>query len=221
MKISFFEIQNWEKTILQKSLKGHSLKFFEEPISQYNIKQIKQTEVLSVFVNSTVDKLTISSLSKLKLIITRSTGFDHIDTDEAKKRKIQVCNMPAYGENTVAEHAFALILALSRKIHESHLRRLTGDFSLEGLKGFDLEGKTIGVIGAGNIGKHVIRIARGFNMKVIALAHHPDEFLAEQLNLSYVPLPTLLKKSDIITIHIPYCKENHHFINKKSLDQMK
>lgn len=197
------------------------MKFFNEPLTEENVRQVKDIEVLSVFLNSNITKKIFGKLPKLKLIVTRSTGFDHIDLNEAKKRKVMVCNRPVYGENTVAEHTFALILALSRKVHKSYLRAQQNDFSMEGLEGFDLEGKTIGVVGAGNIGKHVIRIAKGFNMKVIVHDLHPDKFLAEEMDFQYVSFETILKKSDIVTIHIPYNKNNHHLFNKNVFGKMK
>ncbi len=139
-----------------------------------------------------------------------STGFDHIDLAECRKRKIKVANVPYYGENTVAEHTFALILSLSRNIHRAYIRALRGDHSIEGLKGFDLKGKTLGVIGAGHIGLHVIRIAKSFGMNVLAYDTRENRFLAEVLDFQYVPLEFLLKKSDIITLHVPYNKNTHH-----------
>ncbi|MBI2451926.1 hydroxyacid dehydrogenase [Candidatus Pacearchaeota archaeon] len=221
MKISFFEIQGWEKPILKKILKGHSLNFFKEPLSINNINQAKNSDVISIFIYSKINKQILSKLPKLKLITTRSTGFDHIDLTECRKRKILLYNVPAYGENTVAEHTFALLLALSRKIHQSYLRTIRNDFSIGGLKGFDLKGKTLGVLGVGRIGKHVVRIARGFEMNVLASDPHPDNFLAEELNFKYVSFQGLLKKSDIVTLHIPYTKENHHLFNKKNFNMMK
>jgi D-lactate dehydrogenase len=221
MKAAFFEIREWEKRVVKKELKGFSLKFFKEELNEENVKKIKDVEIVSVFLGSKINKKIIKSIPKLKLIVTRSTGYDHVDIREAKRKKIVVCNRPRYGENTVAEHTFALILALSRKVHKSYLRSLVGDFSIEGLKGFDLDGKTLGVLGTGRIGKHVIRIARGFNMKILACSHSEDSFLAEQLNFKYVKFNELLKKSDIITIHVPYRKENRHLINSRAFRKMK
>lgn len=221
MRITFFEIQNWEKTILKKKLKKHSLRFFREPINESHLSKIKDTEILSVFIYSKIDGKILKKLPKLKLVITRSTGFDHIDLKAAKKRKIKVCNRPNYGDNTVAEHTFALILALSRKIHKAYIRAKKDDFTIEGLKGFDLEGKTLGVIGTGRIGKHVIRIAKGFDMKVLACDKFPDKSFANQLNFTYISLNQLLKQSDVVTLHIPLLKETKHLINSARLKQMK
>ena len=221
MKITFFEIQGWETPTLKKDLKKHSLTFIKEPLTLENINEARNSDIISIFIYSKLTQEILKHLSKLKLIATRSTGFDHINIEECRKRKIAIYNVPSYGENTVAEHTFALILALSRNVHKSYVRKLNKDYSIEGLKGFDLKGKTLGVVGAGKIGKHVIRIARGFDMKVLVTDRHQDDFLAEELNFKYVSLKELLKNSDIITFHIPYVKENYHLINKKTLKNMK
>lgn len=221
MKITFFEIKEWEKEILKNAFKGHTLNFFDGPLTANNLSKIKDSEIVSVFIHSKIDGKVLASLKKLKMIVTRSTGFNHLDIKECKKRKVSVFNIPTYGENTVAEHTFALILALSRNVHKSYLRNLNRNYSIEGLQGFDLKGKTLGVVGAGNIGKHVIRIARGFEMDVLVYDRHPDEFLAEQLNFRYASMNSLLNGSDIITLHIPYSKENYHLINNKAISKMK
>lgn len=221
MKIAFFEIKGWEKNYLKKRLKDHILEFYNEPLSLENVQEIQNFDIVSVFIYSKINKQIIEKLPKLKLIVTRSTGFDHIDVKECKKRKITVCNVPFYGENTVAEHTFALILSLSRNIHKSYMRTIRSDFSIEGLKGFDLKGKTLGVIGAGRIGLHVIRMAKGFGMNVLTYDINQDRFLAEVLGFEYVSLEYLLKKSDIITLHIPYNKKTHHLINKDTIKLIK
>ena len=221
MKIGFFEIKDWEKKILKRRLKNFSLEFYPFALEESNWKIAKKFNVISVFIYSRINKEVISSLPSLKLITPRSTGFDHIDLKEAKKRKISVCNVPFYGENTVAEHTFALILSLSRNVHKSYLRTLRGDFSIEGLKGFDLKDKTLGVIGAGHIGLHVIRIAKGFGMRVLAFDVHQNKFLAEVLGFRYVSLEHLLKNSHIITLHVPYNKFTHHLINRENINLIK
>lgn len=220
-KIAFFEIKGWEKKYLKKRLKEHSLDFFNEPLSSENADRIKKFDIVSVFIYSKVDKQIIQKLPKLKLIATRSTGFDHIDLKASKQRKLTVCNVPFYGENTVAEHTFALILSLSRNIHKSYIRTLRSDFSIEGLKGFDLKRKTLGVIGAGHIGLHVIRMAKGFGMEVLTYDVHQDNFLAEVLGFKYASLEQVLKESDIITLHIPYNKSTHHLLNKDRIKLIK
>ena len=221
MKIAFFAINDWEITLLKKRLKGHSLSFFNYPLTTENLVKKQNYDVVSVFISSKIDKAVLKKLPKLKFISTRSTGFDHINMGDCRKKKIAVANVPYYGENTVAEHTFALILALSRNVHKAYVRGLRDDHSIEGLKGFDLAKKTIGVIGAGNIGLHVIRIAKGFGMEVLATDTNQDNFLAEVLGFRYTSLKNLLAKSDIITIHTPYNKSTHHLINKSNIKYIK
>jgi D-lactate dehydrogenase len=179
-------------------------------------------EILSVFVDSVVDKDLIAKMPNLKFIATRSTGFDHVDLAAAAARGITVSNVPSYGENTVAEFAFALLLALSRKIPQAYERvRETGSFSFDGLEGFDLAGKTLGVIGTGRIGKHSIRIGNGFGMKVLGFDAHPDPKLAAELNFTYGSLESVLAASDVVTLHVPYMKETHHLMDEKAFAVIK
>jgi D-lactate dehydrogenase len=221
MKIAFFEIKGWEKKFLKNNLKGYSLEFFSQPLSMKNVKKAKDFSVVSVFIYSKINKNILKKLPKLKLITTRSTGFDHINLKECRKRKIIVCNVPYYGENTVAEHTFGLILSLSRHIHKSYVRTLRGNFSIEGLTGFDLKGKTMGIVGGGHIGLHVARMARGFGMNVLVYDIKKQNFLAEVIGFKYMPLDGLLKESDIISLHVPYNKHTHHLINKKNIKKIK
>ncbi len=221
MHIAFFEIQPWEQATLEERFAGHKLSFFDRTLETTDLEALQECEVLSVFIYSQIDAATIKKLPHLKLIVTRSTGFDHIDLEAAAARNILVSNVPSYGENTVAEHTFSLILALSRNIHKSHVRRLNNDFSIEGLEGFDLKGKTIGVVGAGKIGLHVIKIAKGFGMEVLAYDAFENRFLAEVLDFTYVPLQKLFASSDIISLHTPYNKETHHLINEQNISLLK
>lgn len=221
MEIAFFEVKGWEKKHLRKSLEGHSLEFYSKPLNLNNVNKVKDVKIISVFIYSKINKKILSRLPKLKLITTRSTGFDHIDLKECKKRKILVCNVPYYGENTVAEHTFALILSLSRHVHKSYVRTLRDDFSIEGLTGFDLKGKTMGIVGGGHIGMHVARMARGFGMNVLVYDIHKQGFLAEVIGFKYAPLDELLKNSDIISLHVPYNKHTHHIINKDNIKKIK
>ena len=186
------------------------------------LRQVGQCSVLSPFIHSRLDASALNGLPSLKLIATRSTGYDHIDVDHCRAHGITVCNVPVYGDNTVAEHTFALILALSRKVIQAHTRVRRGDFSLEGLQGFDLRDRTLGVVGTGHIGVHVIRIARGFMMKVIALDARPDKRLADALDFSYVEsLDELLRASDIVTLHVPLIPATRHLINRENIFWMK
>ena len=221
MEIALFEITDWEIDVLKKTLPKHKLHFFKTPVTESEISDIKNCEIISTFIYSKVDSKIISQLPNLKFIETRSTGFNHIDLEECKKRKIIVSNVPSYGENTVAEHAFALILSISRKIYKSYMRTMAEDYSIEGLEGFDLKGKKIGVVGTGRIGKHMIRIAQGFEMTVLGFDAYPDKTLNKLEGFSYVSLDKLLKESDIITLHVPFTKENYHLIDEKAFAKMK
>jgi len=220
-KVVFFEIKGWEKKYIRRRLKGFKVDFFAAPLGEDNVEFCQTADIVSIFIYSRLSAKVLSKLKKLKFIATRSTGFDHIDIKEAKKRKFSVANVPFYGENTVAEHTFALILSLSRNVHKSYLRTLRSDFSIEGLRGFDLKGRTIGVVGAGHIGMHVIRIAKGFGMEVLAYDLYKNTFLEEVLGFQYTSLEEILKKSDIISLHLPYNQHTHHIINKKNINLIK
>ncbi|MBD3362970.1 hydroxyacid dehydrogenase [Candidatus Dojkabacteria bacterium] len=221
MKIVFFEIQDWEKEIIQRQFPDLELEFFKEPLTQHSIEKLKATDILSVFIYSKITRQMIHQLPNLKFITTRSTGFDHIDLEACRDNNIQVGNVPYYGENTVAEHTFGLILSLSRNIHKSYVRVQRNNFSTEGLKGFDLKDKTIGVIGTGRIGLHVIRMAGGFGMDILAYDINQDGFLAEVLGFEYVGLDEILKNSDVVTLHVPYNKHTHHMINQNNINKFK
>jgi len=221
MKIAFFEIHEWEKEILKKRLKNHNLLFYSTPLTKGHLNDIKECEVISVFIYSKIDCSILEKLPNLKLVVTRSTGYNHIDCRYCYKNKIKICNIPYYGENTVAEHTFALILGLSRKIYKSYLKTMANDFSISGLDGFDLKGKTLGVVGTGHIGKHVLRIAKGFEMKTLGFDRHQDSKLAKKLGFRYSSLRNLLKNSDIVSLHLPLTKETNHIINKSSIKLMK
>jgi D-lactate dehydrogenase len=219
-----FSKRQRQKSLFSKKntfLKRHRLGLHSEEIYADILKEIKPCEVISVFIYSKTTKDLIQKLPKLRLIATRSTGFDHIDMKACKAKGVKVANVPHYGENTVAEHTFALILSLSRNIHKAFIRTTHVDFSLEGLQGFDLKGKTIGIVGTGRIGLHVIRMAKGFGMKVLAFDVKKDSFLSEVLDFEYVPLETLLKSSDIISLHRPYNEKTHHLINRERIHRIK
>lgn len=221
MKILYYYNEEWEKDYINKTLTGHEITFVQGRV-QDTPPPITDAEVLSVFVNSAVTSETISALPSLKLIATRSTGFDHIDRAFAKEKGVQIASVPTYGENTVAEFAFALLLALSRRIYDSYDRVLrTGSFSQENLRGFDLKGKTIGVVGTGHIGLNSIRIAGGFGMKVIAFDVHQNADAARDFNFTYVDFDELLAQSDVITLHAPYNEHTHHMINRGNMEKIK
>ena len=220
--VAIFEANSKEKRYLKKLFnKNFEVSFFAEPLNEKNAHLVKDVEVVSPFIYSEITGKVIKGAKKLKIIATRSTGFNHIDIQTAKANNVSVSNVPYYGENTVAEHTFALILALSRNLHKAYVRTIRNDFALEGLQGFDLKGKTLGVIGAGSIGVHVIKIAKGFGMKVIASDAKANHILTELLDFKYVSLNELLSSSDIITLHCPYNTHTHHLINMNNIDTIK
>ena len=210
MNIAFFETEDWEEEYFKQKLSGHSLTFHpgEGPA------QAKEAEIVCNFIGFPLNQENLKDFPKLKYVTTRSTGYDHIDTKACQEKGVLVSNVPTYGENTVAEFAFALILALARKLYPAIKRvREEGHFSTLGLRGFDLRGKTLGVVGAGHIGMHVVRMAKGFEMNVLAYDPHPNQPLAQQYSFEYASLNDLLKKSDIVTLHVPYLPATHHLIN--------
>lgn len=221
MKIAFFEVNDFEKEYFKNNIQNHELLFFDKPLQKENIASISDIESLVIFIYSHVTKDILDQLPSLKFISTMSTGFDHIDTVECNKKKIIISNVSTYGEITVAEHAFALLFTISRRIIESHVRVAEGAFSPEGLTGFDLYGKTLGVIGVGNIGAHVIRIAKGIGMEVLGYKRTPDPKLEADLGFRIVDMDELLEKSDIITLHLPYSKDTHHFLGENQFAKMK
>jgi D-lactate dehydrogenase len=219
-KIGFFEAENGRAGITQRLENYGDPSFYAEPLNK-RLPEIPELDVVSVFIRSKVDAAVLDRLPNLKLLATRSTGYDHIDIEEAQRRGVAVANVPIYGENTVAEHTFALILSLTRNIHRAHIRTMRSDFSLEGLRGFDLKGKTLGVVGAGHIGLHVVKMAKGFGMKVLAFDVQRNPFLAEVMGFDYASFDELLAASDIVTLHAPYNPATHHLIDRGALEKMK
>lgn len=219
-KIVFVEMQPGEEEYLSLRLPGVD-SYLDCSLHDCPLELFSDTEILAVFVHSKVTRELLERMPKLRFVAARATGFDQIDLTACAERGIPVSNVPRYGENTVAEHTFGLILSLSRQIHKAYQRTVAGDFSLQGLEGFDLKGKTLGVVGAGSIGLHVIRIAKGFGMQVIAYDVLPNELIAEVLGFEYQPLETLLANSDIITLHAPYMPATHHMINANTIKLIK
>lgn len=222
MKIVIFETTPEDQAGLAPMLTGQAVTFVTEKLSLDSVELAKDAEVVSVFVNSEVRKDVIDALPNLKCINTRSTGFDHVEVAYAESKGISVCYVPSYGSHTVAEFAFGLILTLSRKIFDAHHQlREGGNFNLAKLKGFDLFGKTIGIIGTGRIGQNVVKIAHGFGMKILAFDLFPKEELAQEIGFKYVSLDDLLKNSDVVTVHVPYTKETFHLLNSGNLMNIK
>lgn len=223
MKLAYYEVKAEDKNQLATTLPQLEIVSFPAHLDTDHLpEKAVDINLLSVFVDSRISTAVLDALPNLKLITTRSTGYDHIDLVACKQRNITVCNVPSYGENTVAEHAFALILALSRKIFQSYERTEKMDFNRDGLEGFDLQGKTLGVIGCGAIGRHSIRIGKGFGMEIIAYDVRLDQALAKQIGFTWADsVDAVLKQSEVITLHTPYLPKTHHLINMENIKLIK
>ncbi len=219
MKIVFFEVQQWEEELLKNSFPNAVL--IKDKLSDENISKYIDAEIISTFIYSKITKNIIDKFLNLKYISTRSTGFDNIDLQACKNKNIKISNVPEYGSSTVAEFTFALLLNLTRKVFQSVNQAKQLDFNHQSIEGIDLDGKTIGILGLGKIGKHVLQIAKGFNMKILVFSHKKDLDLAKEMNFEYTDLDTLLAKSDVITLHLPLTDKTHHIINKNNILKFK
>jgi D-lactate dehydrogenase len=229
-KVVFFEVTDRDKKYLQGIFRKDErfvgkvdVKFFEETLDNAFSKfdDLADTTIIATFIYSKVTAEVIDKFPLLKAIMTMSTGYDHIDKEYCKQKNISVHNVPAYGENTVAEHTFALILNLSRKICESNQRVKSLSFSPRGLEGFDLKGKTIGIVGMGRIGMHVARIAKGFDMNVVSYDPYPKREIGELIGFEFVDFEKLLKVSNIVSLHCVYNTATHHLINTENIRTFK
>lgn len=217
MNIVCFEIEDWESRTLGDFLGGHDVVMDRNKIDVHNANQYESAHIISCFIYSDLSRPVLEKLKNLKLIATRSTGTDHIDLDYCHDHGIAVVNVPAYGEHTVAEHVFALLLSLSRHIPQAVRRTRDGDFSFSGLCGFDLYGKTLGLVGTGAIGAHVGRIAVGFGMNVLGYDINPS---ASDV-FTKVGFDQLLFESDIISLHVPGTPQTRHMLSEKEFAMMR
>ncbi|GEC73528.1 D-lactate dehydrogenase [Flavobacterium flevense] len=223
-KIAFFSTQAYDKVFFEKYNVdyGYELDFFDTPLNEQTAKLINNTDVICVFVNDVVNASVIKQLAerKVRIIALRCAGFNNVDLEAAKKYNLKVCRVPAYSPEAVAEHAMAMILTLNRKTHKAYNRVREQNFSLNGLLGFDLHGKTVGIIGTGNIGKAFAKIVTGFGCKVLAFDIITDAEM-EKAGVTFVSLETIFKESDIISLHCPLNEKTKHLIDEKSLSMMK
>lgn len=223
MKIAFFSSKNYDKTSFNAVNNGHhEFEFFEEHLNSRNAFLAEGFDAVCVFVNDKVNSTAIAALDKLgvKIIAFRSAGFNNLNMVAAKNAGMKVVRVPAYSPQAVAEHAVALILTLNRKIHKAYNRVRENNFSIENLTGFDLNGKTVGVIGTGLIGKTFCKIMLGFGCTVVAHDVYPNNEL-QNSGVTYLSLDSLLQQSDIVSLHCPLLPETNHIINKSSLSKMK
>ena len=224
MKVSIFSTKSYDRSFFTAANAHyhHELTFLEARLDRQTALLAKDAIAVCVFVNDEVDRETIEALGNqnVSLIALRSTGYNHVDVQAAKDLGIKLVRVPAYSPYAVAGHTIGLILTLNRKLHRAYNRVREGNFSLEGLLGFDLHGRTIGIIGTGRIGTVVAQIMTGFGCKVLAYDLHPNPH-CEAMAVQYVDMPQLLSQSDIITLHCPLTSKTHHLINQEVIAQMK
>ncbi len=224
-KILFYDAKPYDIEFFEKanSNYGYEFKFFKEKLDIETAILSKGYNVVCLFVNDNANKETIEKLKEnnVDLIALRCAGYNNVDLFTAYKNKIHVVRVPAYSPYAVAEHTVALMLTLNRKIHKAYLRTRELNFSINGLMGFDMFGKTVGVIGTGQIGKIAINILKGFGVKIVAYDVYPDKSFAAKIGFEYTNLDNLFSESDIITLHCPLTPETKYIINENSITMMK
>ena len=222
MNIAFFSTQPYDKEYFERHNKQHQITFFEAPLNEQTVNLAKGCNAICAFVNDKLNAAVIKALAGLgiKLIAQRCAGFNNVDLAAAKENNIAVVRVPAYSPHAVAEHAVALIMTLNRKTHKAYNRVREGNFSLDRLTGFDLFGKTAGVIGTGKIGQCFAHIMLGFGCRVLAFDIIANKEM-EAEGVTYLPLMDLLAQSDIISLHCPLTEQTKHLINPDTLSMMK
>lgn len=226
IKIAFFDTKPYDKEAFEKALQKNGRKdlefhYYETKLNEDTVELAKGFDGVCVFVNDTVDGKVVERLHALgvKLIALRCAGFNNVDRKKAAG-KLRIVRVPAYSPYAVAEHAIALLLTSIRRIHKAYIRTKDFNFSLSGLTGFDLHGKTVGVIGTGRIGRVFVDICRGFGMNVLAYDKYPASDF-ERENVQYVTLDELFEKSDVISLHCPLTEESYHIIDEKAIEKCK
>jgi D-lactate dehydrogenase len=223
-KLVFFDVDEKEQAVLSKEFaeeKTFELRFNQKSLDKNTACIAKEAGGIGIFIQSKITHEVLDHLPMVRVIATMSTGFDHIDLNACKARNITVCNVPSYGDNTVAEYAFSLILALARKLKQTLERVERGLFSRTGLMGMDIKGKTLGLVGTGRIGSHMARLGGAFGMKVIAYDVRSDVALKEKYGVQFMSLEEVLEQADVISLHVPYLPSTHHLINTERLRLLK
>lgn len=221
MKIVVFETEEWEHQACLRLQPEHQVVCTREALSEATAPNYRDAEVVTTFINSRLSESVLAQFPRLKFIATRSTGYDHIDLAYCRSRVIVVSNVPDYGDSTVAEHVFALLLAVARHLVEAIERTRRGDFSQADLRGFELRDKTLGVIGTGRIGRRTSEIARGFGMSVVAFDVLPDEAAARRLGFRYADLDAVLAAADVVTLHVPATPQTAGLLSDREFSLMK
>jgi D-lactate dehydrogenase len=224
MKVSVFSTKSYDRRFftIANELHYHDLTFLEPLLNRHTAALAADARAICVFVNDEIDRSTLEVLASngVQLIALRCAGYDRVELETAKRLGIRLVRVPAYSPHAVAEHAVGLMLALNRKLHRAYNRVREGNFSLDGLLGFDLHGRTIGIVGTGKIGAVVAKIMMGFGCKILAYDTYRNP-QCESIGVEYVDLPQLLGQSDIITLHCPLTPETHHLINDRTIAMMK
>ena len=223
-KIAFFGAKPYDIASFDKVNEkyNYDIRYYKGHLNPNNVVLTQDTDVVCIFVNDTADAAVIDAMvdNGVKLLALRCAGFNNVDL-KAAKGKLPVVRVPAYSPYAVAEYSLALMLSLNRKIHRAYWRTRDGNFSLNGLMGFDMHGKTIGIIGTGKIARILIRLLKGFGIRILAYDLYPDMKFAGEEGISYVSLDELYRESDIISLHCPLTDQTKYMIDKDSIDKMK
>ncbi len=224
MRIAVFDTHSYDRHALEEAnrVHGFTLSFLESRLTDETVSLANGYDAVCVFVNDRLDEGVLAALlsSGVRIIALRCAGFNNVDVAAAERLGISVARVPAYSPHAVAEHTVALLLCLNRKIHRAFARVREGNFSLDGLVGFDLFGKTVGIIGTGKIGSIVARIMLGFGCKVLAFDLYPDDQLTQEAGVRYVPFEDLLAQSHILTLHLPLSDSTVHLIDARVIAAM-
>ncbi|SHN34250.1 2-hydroxyacid dehydrogenase [Chitinophaga sp. CF418] len=224
METVIFSTHNFEKCFLEKANSGkHKLKFLDVPLNMTTADLANGATAVSIFVNDDAGAEVLNKLQKdgVKFLVLRSAGYNNVDMGVARRSGFKVARVPAYSPYAVAEHAIALMMALNRKLIKANTRVHDLNFSLDGLTGFDMNGKTVGIIGTGQIGAVAAKILNGFGCKILSTDLQENRELIEKYNVHYTKLDNLYTQSDIISLHIPLTPRTRYIINKDSIDKMK
>ena len=225
MKIAMFDTHRYERSPFEQANMdfGHELRFLEPRLTSETAALARGYGAVCVFVNDRLDRMALDVLAGLgiQLVALRSAGFNHVDLMRAAELGLAVVRVPEYSPHAVAEHAVALALTMNRKLHRAYARVRELNFSLEGLVGMDMFGKTVGIVGTGKIGRAAARIFRGFGCRILAFDVSEDEACASEVGAEYVELDALYRESDIISLHVPLTPETHHMIDAAALARMK
>ncbi len=217
--IAIYDASVEDEKFFRQRLSDQPLAFTTEPMSLSNVAPA--ADIISLFVSSRLTREILNKFPNVKLIATRSTGYDHVDSAAAKERNILISTVPTYGEHTVAEYTFGLLLSLTRKLPDAFDAADNGNRSHGQLQGMDLFGRTLGIIGCGRIGRNTAKIAKGFGMEVIGYDPFPNQQAATEIGFSYKSLDEILMTADVVSLHVPYTPENHHLMNVDRLARLK